>query len=102
MNRKGVLDAVSGFNRKEKIQWLLRLGFSLTTSARDDYPSVTPDADVNHLIAFNEMQHLVYQELLHMETGENWGIEHLLDNLYEQAATHGVVPAFRSAVDAAF
>lgn len=99
MNRKEVLDTVAGFNRKDKIQWLLRLGFALTVAAREDYPAITPDGDLNHLIAFNEMQHLLYQEVLHMETGENWAIEHLLDNLHAQAASHGIVPAFRSVIN---
>jgi hypothetical protein len=100
VNRKEVLDTVAGFSRREKIQWLLRLGFALTIAARDDYPSVTPDGDINHLIAFNEMQHLLLQEILHMETGEHWAIEHLLDNMHAQAASHGVVPSFRSVINA--
>lgn len=99
MNREQVLDRVRVLSRKEKIEWLLRLGFSLTETARDAYPSVTPGGNIQQLVGMNEMHRHLYQELLHIERGDNWGIEHLLDTLHDIAKNYGVLAEFRSTIN---
>ena len=59
MTRLEILDAILPRNDPEnaarRLKWLINLGYQMTISARADYPTV--ENKVEHLVAFNELQH---------------------------------------------
>jgi hypothetical protein len=103
MTRQEILDAILPLNDPQNAprrrQWLLRLGYEMTVSARAGYPAV--GNKIEHLVAFNELQHKLYQQMLHCETNDEWyKVEQLLENFRKYAVAAGVAGDFGAAVHA--
>jgi hypothetical protein len=101
MTRQEILDAILPFNEPEnaarRLQWLLDLGSRMTISARAGYPTV--ENKIEHLVAFNELQHQLYNQMLHCQTNDEWyKVEDLLENLRKYAVAVGVAGDFGWAV----
>lgn len=97
MTRQEILDAILPLNGPEnaarRLQWLIRLGYQMTISARAGYPTV--DNKIEHLVAFNELQHQLYNQMLHCQTNDEWHkVEELLENLRKYADATGVTGDF--------
>ena len=98
MARKDVLDAVIPLNKEERTQWLITLGWQMTISARAGYPLAQQADSIPHLMAFNELQHQLYDYLRHSQTKDDWTIEDLLEGFYQKAAASGVAGDFGAAL----
>ena len=101
MTRQEILDAILPLNAPEnaarRLQWLIDLGYEMTISARAGYPTV--DNKIEHLVAFNELQHKLYNQMLHCQTNNEWyKVEELLENLRAYAVATGVAGDFGWAV----
>ncbi len=101
MTRQGIQDAISPLNEPRnagrRLQWLLDLGYQMTVSARAGYPIVQNKFE--HLVAFNELQHQLYNQMLHCQTNDEWyKVEELLENLRKYAVAAGVPGDFGCAV----
>jgi hypothetical protein len=44
------------------------MGYQMTISARAGYPTV--ENKIEHLVAFNELQHQLYNQMLHCQTND--------------------------------
>ncbi len=78
--------------------WTIRFGMFLTVAARSSYP-VGPDGGrIRGLVAFNELQHKLYGFVQHFEAGTDWGIEALVDSIYQVALSYGVEGDFKAAI----
>ena len=65
----------------------------LGLSARAGYPTV--ENKIEHLVAFNELQHQLYNQMLHCQRNDEWyKVEELLENLRKYAEWAGVAGAF--------
>ena len=52
----------------------------MTISARGGYPTV--ENKIEYVVAFNELQHQLYNQMLHCQTNDEWyNAEELLENL---------------------
>ena len=103
MTRQEILDAILPLNDPQnaarRLQWLIDLGYQMTISARAGYPTVKNK--IEHLVAFNEMQHQLYNQVRHCQTSDEWyRVEELLENLRKYAVAAGVAGDFGSAVHA--
>jgi len=103
MTRQEILDAILPLNEPEngsrRLQWLINLGYQMTISARAGYPTV--ENKIEHLVAFNELQHQLYNQMLHTQTNDEWyKVEELLENLRKYAVAAGVAGDFGWAVHA--
>ncbi len=103
MTRQEILDAILPLNEPEngsrRLQWLINLGYQMTISARAGYPTV--ENKIEHLVAFNELQHQLYNQMLHTQTNDEWyKVEELLENLRKYAVAAGVAGDFGCAVQA--
>jgi hypothetical protein len=101
MTRQEILSAILPLNDPEnaprRLQWLINLGYQMTISARDGYPRV--QNKIEHLVAFNEVQHQLYNQMLHCQTNNEWHkVEELLENLRKHAVAAGVAGDFGWAV----
>jgi len=85
-----VLDAVVPLNRDERVLWLIDLGWAMTVSARGGYPLAKQAEPIPHLMAFNELQHQLYNYLIHSREKDDWTIEDIIMGLCERAAASGV------------
>jgi hypothetical protein len=97
MPRQQILDAVSPLNGPanalRRLQWLIDLGYQMTISARAGYPTV--ENKIEHLVAFNELQHQLYNQMLHCQTNDEWyKVEELLENFRKYAEGAGVAGDF--------
>lgn len=97
MSRQEILDAILPLNGPQnahrRLQWLIELGYNMTISARAGYPTV--DNKIEHLVAFNELQHQLYNQMLHCKTNDEWyKVEELLENLRKYAEAAGVAADF--------
>jgi hypothetical protein len=97
MTRQEILDAILPLNGPEnttrRLQWLIRLGYEITISARGGYPTV--QNKIEHLVAFNQLQHQLYNQMLHCQTNDEWHkVEELLENFRKYAAATGVAGEF--------
>jgi hypothetical protein len=99
MTRKEVLDAVSPLNREERTRWLIWLGWQMTIAARAGYPDAKQADSILHLMAFNELQHQLYNYLGHSQTKDDWTIEELLEGLHQKASASGVAGHFGAALN---
>ena len=74
MTRQEILDAILPLNETQnaarRLQWLIELGSQMTVSARVGYPTV--ENKIEHLVAFNELQHQLYNQMLHCQTNDEW------------------------------
>lgn len=103
MTRQEILDAILPLNEPDnaarRLQWLINLGYQMTISARAGYPTV--ENKIEHLVAFNELQHQLYNQMLHCQTNDEWyKVEDLLENLRKYAVAAGVAGDFGWAVHA--
>jgi len=100
MNRQEILDLILPLdepsNNTRRLLWLTDLGFQLTISARAGYPAV--ENNMKHLIAFNEIQHQLYNFMRHPQHKERWKIEDFLEGLRQYAEASGVAGHFGAAV----
>jgi hypothetical protein len=101
MTRQEILDAISPLNEPRnagrRLQWLIDLGYQMTVSARAGYPTV--QNKIEHLVAFSELQHQLYNQTLHCQTNDEWyKVEELLENLRKYAVAAGVSGDFGCAV----
>ena len=85
-----VLDVVVPLDSGQRVQWLIALGSAMTIAARAGYPAAGKADSIPHLIAFNELQHQLFNYLQHSQTKDDWTIESFLDGLRQKAATSGV------------
>ena len=97
ISRQEILDAILPLNKPEnatrRLRWLLELGYHMTVSARAGYPAV--ENKMEYLVAFNELQHQLYNQMLHCQTGDEWyKAEELLENLRKYAEAAGVAGDF--------
>jgi hypothetical protein len=104
LTRQEILNAILPLNGPEnaarRLQWLINLGYQMTISARAGYPTV--ENKIEHLVAFNELQHQLYNQMLHCQTNDEWyKIEELLENLRKYSAAAGVAGDFGWAVHTA-
>jgi hypothetical protein len=99
MTRKELIDAVEAMSQKKRTQWLIALGWQMTISARAaGYPVGEKAGNIAYLVAFNEMQHQLFNYLRHSQTDHGWPIVDFLDSLFKKAATSGVEGHFGAAV----
>jgi hypothetical protein len=101
MTRQEILNAILPLNDPQnasrRLEWLINLGYQMTISARGGYPLV--QNKIQHLVAFNELQHQLYNQMRHCQTNDEWyKVEELLENLPKYAVAAGVAGDFGSAV----
>ena len=101
MTRQEVLDAILPLNDPQnadrRLQWLIDLGYQMTICARAGYPTV--ENKIEHLVAFNELQHQLYNQVRHCRTKDEWyKVEEFLENLRKYAVATGVAGDFGWAV----
>jgi hypothetical protein len=78
---------------RQRLQWFIKLGYQMTVCARVGYPTV--ENKIKHLVAFNELQHQLYNQMLHCPTNDEWyKAEELLENLRKYAEAAGVAGEF--------
>jgi hypothetical protein len=91
MTRKQILDAILPLNETQRVKWLINLGWEMTVSARAGYPNSTlVDDRLSYLIAFNEIQHQIYNFMRNSSAEGDWKIEDFLEGLRQKAAASGV------------
>jgi hypothetical protein len=90
MTLNEVVDAVVLLDKEQRVQWLIALGAAMTVSARAGYPAAGHVDSIPHLIAFNELQHQLFNYLRHSQTKDDWTIESFLKGLHEKAEASGV------------
>jgi hypothetical protein len=101
MTRQEILDAILPLNDPQnaarRLQWLIDLGYQMTISARAGYPTV--ENKIEHLVAFNELQHQLYNQVRHCQTNDEWyKVDEFLENLRKYAVATGVAGDFGWAV----
>jgi len=65
----------------------------MTISARGGYPTV--ENKTEYVVAFNELQHQLYNQMLHCQTNDEWyNAEELLENLRKDTRKRQVVGDF--------
>ena len=86
MTMKEVFDVVLPLNREQRVQWLIDLGWEMTVSARAGYPLAKQKVEsIPHLMAFNELQHQLFNYLRYMRTQDDWTIQNFLEGLNQKA-----------------
>jgi hypothetical protein len=90
MTREEVLRVVSPLDKAQRVRWLHALGWAMTVSARAGYPAAQMTDSIPHLMAFNELQHQLYNYLRQHEKTDEWTIENFLEGLYQKAVSTGV------------
>jgi hypothetical protein len=98
MTMRDVVDAVVRLDGERREHWLLDLGWAMTVSARAGYPLAKQAEPIPHLMAFNEMQHQLFNYLRHSRTEGDWTIENLVQGLFQKAKASGVEGDFDWAV----
>jgi hypothetical protein len=90
MKIQEVLDVVVPLSREQRVLWLIDLGWAMTVSARGGYPLAAQAEPIPHMMAFNELQHQLYNYLIHSREKDDWTIEDFVKGLCEKAAASGV------------
>ena len=87
MTMKDVFDVVVPLNTEQRVLWLIDLGWAMTVSARAGYPLANQTAEpIPHLMAFNELQHQLFNYLRHTRTKkDDWSIQSFLEGLTQKA-----------------
>ena len=62
----------------------------MTVSARAGYPLAGQAEPIRHMMAFNELQHQLYNYLIDSRVKEDWTIEDFIKGLCEKATASGV------------
>ena len=86
MNKQQLMDAIRGKNGLEQRDTVLKLGAALTVAARGAYPAT--NANIEHLVGFNEMQHRVYGWLRPSQVGQEYPVEQLFEGLFATATEY--------------
>jgi hypothetical protein len=90
MTVNDVLNVVLPLNREQRVLWLIDLGWAMTVSARGGYPLAKQAEPIPHMMAFNELQHQLYNYLIHSREKDDWTIEDFVKGLCERADASGV------------
>lgn len=90
MTVNDVLHVVLPLNPEQRVLWLIDLGWAMTVSARGGYPLAGQAEAIPHMMAFNELQHQLYNYLIHSRDEDDWTIEDFVKGLCEKAAASGV------------
>jgi hypothetical protein len=90
MNLKDIQQTVASLEREQQTRWLIDLGWAMTVAARAGYPLAQRADPVPHLMAFNEMQHQLFNYLRDSGSKDDWTIEAFLDGLCQKAKVSGV------------
>lgn len=88
------LDVVLQMSVVQQIEWLVEFGTFLTIAARSGYPIQDSPGSLEHLVAFNEIQHAIYGCMHHLRSGTARPMEAFLDGLVEVATARGVEQDF--------
>jgi hypothetical protein len=86
MTREELLRVVSPLNKAQRVRWLHALGWAMTVSARAGYPAAQLTDSIPHLMAFNELQHQLYNYLRQLETTDQWTIENFLEGALSKSS----------------
>jgi hypothetical protein len=62
----------------------------MTVYARAGYPLARQAEPIPHMMAFNELQHRLFNYLIHSRTEDDWTIEDFVRSLCEMAIASGV------------
>ena len=98
MSMTEVIEAVVAMSKEQRVQWLIDLGWAMTVSARRGYPLAKQAEPVPHLMAFNELQHRLFNYLRHSRTKDDWTIQSFLEGLHQKAKASNVEGDFGWAV----
>lgn len=90
MNLTDILNTVAALDGESRRRWLIDLGWAMTVSARAGYPAAQQADPVPHLMAFNEMQHRLFNYLRHSQAEEEWTIEDFVKSLWHKAKVSGI------------
>ena len=90
MTVNDVLGVVVPLNHEQRVLWLIDLGWAMTVSARGGYPLAGQAEPIPHLTAFNELQHQLFNYLIHSREKDDWTIEDFVKGLCEKAIASGV------------
>lgn len=90
MTVNNVLEVVVPLSREQRVLWLIDLGWAMTVSARAGYPLAGQAEPIPHMMAFNELQHQLYNYLMHSREKDAWTIEDFVKEQCERAAASGV------------
>jgi hypothetical protein len=90
MTIQEVLDAVVPLSREQRVPWLIDLGWAMTVSARGGYPLAAQAEPIPHMMAFNELQHQLYNYLILSREKDDWAIEDFVKGLCERATASRV------------
>jgi hypothetical protein len=98
LTKDEILDKLQLLNREQELQWMINLGAQFTIAARSGYPIQEKPGNIQHLVAFNEMQHQVYSRIRHLQRGEEWTIESFVNGLLEKSTIYKVQTDFNWAL----
>jgi len=90
MAKQEVLDQIQRSRRGQQSRWLFELGEEFTVATRGSYPVEQEPGNIMRLVAINEMQHQIYDEIRHLGTGGERELKSVLDALHSQATLYGV------------
>jgi hypothetical protein len=90
MNLNEILQTVTPLDSESRARWLIDLGWAMTVSARAGYPHAQQADPIPHLMAFNEMQHQLYNYLRHSQSKEECTIEDFVNGLWQKARLSGI------------
>jgi len=90
MNLNHIQQTVAALGQEQRERWLIDLGWAMTISARAGYPLAQQADPIPHLMAFNEMQHQLFNYLRQSRSNDDWTIEAFVDGLYKKAKISGV------------
>jgi hypothetical protein len=94
MNLSDILQTVASLDRERRIRWLIDLGWEMTLSARAGYPLAQRADPIPHLMAFNDMQHQLFNFLRHSQSEDDWRLEDFVKGLCQSAKVSGVEGEF--------
>ena len=90
MNLNEILQTVTSLDHESRMRWLLELVWAMTVSARAGYPLAQQADPVPHLMAFNEMQHQLYNYLRHSPSEGERTIQDFVNGLCQKAKVSGI------------
>jgi len=90
MNLNDIHQTIASLDREQRERWLIDLGWAMTVAARAGYPLAQEADPIPHLMAFNEMQHQLFNYLRDSRTRDDWTIEAFIDGLCQKAKVSGV------------
>jgi hypothetical protein len=90
MNMQEVLQQIAAVDAEKRVRWLIDLGWAMTVSARAGYPLAQQADSIPHLMAFNEMQHQLFNYLRRSRTEHDWTIESFIEGLRQKAKVSGI------------